>query len=447
MTSASSDARDAFDALATAATKRLVAEEVLLLNWSGERSDFVRFNQSKVRQAGQVSDRTLSVELVRGRRHASASVTLAGDPAQDEPRVRATIERLREALDEVPDDPLLLYATETRTSERRGGEAPPPKDEVVRAVEFIGRERDLVGVYAGGTLERGFASSLGSRNWHETESFHLDWSFYLARDKAVTTSYAGLVWEPEELRARAERAAAQLAALAREPKRITPGRYRVYLAPSALDELFAILGWGGFGLRAHRSKTTPLLRMVDEGLKLNAGVSLTENIAGGLAPDFPEEGFERPPFVDLVRAGAYADCLVSPRSAIEYGVPTNGAAGFESPLSLDVAPGSLETARILGELGTGLYVSNLHYLNFSDRSACRTTGMTRFATFWVEKGEIVAPIDVMRFDETLYRMLGENLIGLTRERELLFDSGTYGGRSTRTRRLPGALIDDFTFTL
>ena len=65
------------------------------------------------------------------------------------------------------------------------------------------------------------------------------------------------------------------------------------------------------------------------------------------------------------------------------------------------------------ELGTGLYIGNLWYLNFSDRAACRTTGMTRFGTFWVEGGEIVAPIDVLRFDDTAYHLLGDRLAGLT----------------------------------
>ena len=38
-------------------------------------------------------------------------------------------------------------------------------------------------------------------------------------------------------------------------------------------------------------------------------------------------------------------------------------------------------------LGTGLWVSNLWYLNYSDRRACRMTGMPRFACLWVENGD------------------------------------------------------------
>jgi predicted Zn-dependent protease len=94
-----------------------------------------------------------------------------------------------------------------------------------------------------------------------------------------------------------------------------------------------------------------------------------------------------------------------------------------------------------------VYANQLHYLNYSDRPGGRITGMTRFATFWVEDGRITAPLNVMRFDETLYRALGENLLGLTRQLEFIPSDSTYGGRSTASARTPGALIEAFRFTL
>jgi predicted Zn-dependent protease len=73
--------------------------------------------------------------------------------------------------------------------------------------------------------------------------------------------------------------------------------------------------------------------------------------------------------------------------------------------------------------------------------------MTRFATFWVEHGKIVAPVDVLRFDDTLYRVLGENLEDLTRETEFILDAGTYQSRQLASVRLPGALVKEMAFTL
>ena len=73
--------------------------------------------------------------------------------------------------------------------------------------------------------------------------------------------------------------------------------------------------------------------------------------------------------------------------------------------------------------------------------------MTRFATFWVENGEIAAPLSVMRFDDTIYRMLGSGLVGLTAERDLRVSTSTYEARSTGSMRLPGAVIADLAMTL
>ena len=117
------------------------------------------------------------------------------------------------------------------------------------------------------------------------------------------------------------------------------------------------------------------------------------------------------------------------------------------PEALAMGGGDLAAADALGALDTGLLVGNLWYLNYSDRPACRITGMTRFATFWVEGGEIVAPVDVLRFDDTIYRMLGSNLEALTTETELLLSGETYGSRHLMSSRLPGALVKEMAFTL
>ena len=94
--------------------------------------------------------------------------------------------------------------------------------------------------------------------------------------------------------------------------------------------------------------------------------------------------------MDLVLNGEYRDCLVDSRSGKEYGVCVN--AGAEYPESLALDAGDIPQSEVLDRLGTGLYIGNLWYLNYADRNDCRVTGMTRFGTFWVENGELVAPV-------------------------------------------------------
>jgi predicted Zn-dependent protease len=110
-------------------------------------------------------------------------------------------------------------------------------------------------------------------------------------------------------------------------------------------------------------------------------------------------------------------------------------------------PGDLMDEDVLAQLGSGLYIGNLWYVNFSDRMNCRLTGMTRFATFWVENGEIAAPLEAMRFDDSLYRLLGSELERIGAHAELLLSDGTWGERATGGMQLPGILAKSFELTL
>ena len=62
----------------------------------------------------------------------------------------------------------------------------------------------------------------------------------------------------------------------------------------------------------------------------------------------------------LIEAGTFRNCLVSPRSAKEYGVPTNGASNGETPQSLDMEAGDIPRQDMLQRLDTGVYVDCCH---------------------------------------------------------------------------------------
>ena len=441
------DIRSDFDELVTWASSTIQGDEVLLASLDGETSDFVRFNHAAVRQAGSVQQQSLSLDLVSGRRHAAGSVSLTGDRSTDQARVIALLEQLRSQREVLPEDPHLLYATDGVDSERSVAGTVPVAADAVDAVTSGAAGNDFVGIYAAGETYQAFGSSLGQRNWFEASTFNLDWSLHLGGDKATKNAYAGMAWDDAAFSTKLDWSIRELDALGRPAKNLAPGDHRSYLTPAAMQEIMDMLTWGGFSLRAHETRQTPLLRMVTDGASFAPGVTIREDIAGGVAPDFQSAGCARPAEVPLITAGAFDQHLVSPRSAQEYGVATNGAEDGESPLAIAMDPGTLPTDGVLDALGTGLYVGNLWYLNFSDRAACRMTGMTRFGTFWVEDGEIVAPIEVLRFDDTAFNLLGDRLEGLTDTADTILDSSTYDQRSMESLRLPGALVSAMRFTL
>jgi predicted Zn-dependent protease len=419
--------------------------EVLLINYRGEDSDFVRLNHNSIRQAGHVRQQSLQLDLIHQGRETSASLPLSGRLDDDLAQAGGVLGRLREQLPWLPEDPHLNYATEVHNSSHHGDNHLPAAGDVLEQLLEAAHGLDLVGVWAGGEMARGFANSLGQFNWHRAHSFNLDWSIYREGDKAVKQNYAGFDWDGELLDGRILEAREALELLGQKPRTLLPGRYRVFLTPAALNELMDMVSWGGFGLKSHRTAQTPLLSMVREGATLSPAVSISENHAEGLTPRFTRAGFIKPDSVELIRDGAYLDCLANRRSAREYDAVVNCAT--EHPQSLQLAGGQLQQEEIFKALDNGLYISNLWYSNFSDRNHCRITGMTRFACLWVEQGRPVAPVEVMRFDESIYHILGDRLEGLTREREHILDTGSYEWRSDASARLPGALVNDFTFTL
>lgn len=435
-----------FDSLADIARDRTLPDEEFALWFSAEDSSFVRFNHGRIRQPGDVVQRSLTVDLRKGQTHASGTVPISGDRQLDDERLGQLLVSLRESLPMLPEDPYLLWPDEVRSTEAVGDDRLPDPHEATRAIMAQADGLDLVGILASGGVHAGYADSRGQRNWFTSHSFHFDFSVYHRADKAVKGAYAGFTWDDDALAAKLDGARRQLELLARPAARIEPGRYRVYLTPAALFEVFDLLGYGGFGQKALRTKQSPLVKL-EQGAALSPKVTLVENTAESVGPSFNAAGFTRPPLVELVKEGRFGQPLVSPRSAQEYGATCNGADDEEGPKALHMAAGDLDEGRVLEALGDGVLVSNLWYLNYSDRPAGRITGMTRFATFLVEGGEVKAPLEVMRFDESLYRMLGENLEALSAQREMIFDPHSYGARSTRSALLPGALVKDFHFSL
>lgn len=449
--SGSNISQEYFYALADFATGHLQGTEIFTAYLIAENSDFIRFNHGKIRQPGSIVQANLQLRLMQDveqhPKQSSITIGLVGDVAYDQQLVAQSLKSLRSTFAYISVDPHLLINTTVQNSEHieenQLGSVEDMVDDIIRHSDGL----DCVGILANGGIFHGFANSLGQRNWFASYSFNWDWSLVHSVDKAVKTSYAGKQWHTSQYIEKMNLAKQQLQMLSRPSKTLDTGEYRAYLSPVALWEILELISWGGFGLASHKNKTTPLLHLLEGNHTLSPKFSLLEDVGGGCSPNFQADGFLRPHTVSLIEQGRLTGALVSPRSAKEFSTQTTGASSAETPDSLLVSAGTLAKSDIISTLDTGVYIGNLWYLNYSDRAAGRMTGMTRFATFWVENGEIVAPINVMRFDDTISRMLGTSLEAVTAETEFLLSSSTYFHRSTGSARLPGVLLNSFRFTL
>lgn len=438
--------RRSFDMLEQWLHTQLAAGEHFSLWFSAEDSQFIRFNHGQVRQASQVLQIDATLRLIHDERHASDTLNLTGDVATDRERLGEALAGLRALLQVLPPDPYLQLDNQVFASDRVPDGSLPSADALIEQVGALSQGLDMVGIYAGGPMYRGFASSWGGRGWHVAISASLDFSLFHENGEAVKITYAASEWDADELAAQFAQGREQLAHLGKPRMTLAPGQYRAYLAPAAVEEIIGMLQWDGFSARALATRHSPLQALQLKTASLSPQVSIGEMASTGLEPLFNSEGSLRQD-QPLIEHGQLVGQMVSSRSAQEYSLVANGADTYEKPSSLVMAGGDLPSAEVLQALGTGLYIGNLWYLNYSDVGLARMTGMTRFASFWVEDGQIVAPIDTMRFDDSVYDLFGANLLALTRERSLRISTSTYSQRDAQTLLLPGALIERFTLTL
>jgi len=435
-----------FDQLSTELLAQLVASEEATLNLSAEETLYVRFNGNRVRQNTDVEQLSLALRLQSNGRTVEKSRTLTGQLEVDQAAMTRLLESCRHEASALPLDPnqVPLHNHGTSHEEFRGQLLAP--EEIVPAVVGPAAGCDLAGLYAGGCVIRGNRNSKGQSHWFATETFFLDYSLYNG-PQAAKGSYAGSHWNAADWEANLQRTKALLQLLSRPQQDVKPGAYRTYLAPRAFSDLLGMLGWNALSGAAWKQGRSPFKKLAERQARLSPLLHIDENFALGLTPRFNSLGEVSETTFPLIEDGELKTLLVSSRSAKEYGLLANAAAEAEAPRAMDVRTGSLEEKDVLPALGTGLYLSNLHYLNWSDPVSARVTGMTRYACFWVAGGEIVGPIKDLRWDESLYSALGSKLMALTTQAEIDPAVDTYFQRALGGSRTPGALIDNFTFTL
>jgi predicted Zn-dependent protease len=436
-----------FNHLVDALLPQLQAAEQMRLTLIAEDSQFTRFNGAKVRQTGTVCKGHLTLTLMAQQHTASQSFSFTADKATDWPMLMASLEALRTELSHLPVDPyLVLPQGETTSREVYTGQILPAEAVVPTVLPSL-QGLDASGLYAGGKTIRAYADSAGQRHWFETETFTLDYSLFTPEGQAVKGTYAGRDWDNATYAGTLTTSKQLLAQMHTPRKPLARGQYRTYLAPAAVADLVSMLSWGGIGEAAIRRGGSALGWLQRQEKTLSQKVSLAEDFSQGQVPRFNQFGELAPLRLPLIQKGQLVNTLVSARTAKEYDIPSTCAEAGEYLRAPVLAAGDLAPADVLSALDTGLYVSNLHYLNWSDRPQGRITGMTRYACFWVEQGTLVAPIENLRFDESLYNFFGKNLIALTQERQLIPEVGSYGYRDLGGTWVPGMLVEQFAYTL
>ncbi|OUW60542.1 MAG: Zn-dependent protease [bacterium TMED198] len=436
-----------FESLGSRMMNEIKANEHLFVSVNGEKSHFVRFNNAKVRQLGTVEDLNLSIKLISGNKVSDGSMTCSGDLEDDTIRGLDELTRIRKEIDSLPEDPFVIFpkAGDGSSNEYSGSLLEP--SETVEALVPAMKGNDLSGIWASGKVFCGNLNSKGLSHWFSTDTFSLDYSLVTSAKKMVKATFADTTWNQEAYEKYMNGSIDKLRLMEIDSITIDPGSYRTYIAPAGVSDIIDMFSWGGVSEASIQQGDSALCKMRSSSAKLSNCFSLKEDFSRGTVPQFNSDGEVAPESLPLISRGSLENTLVSSRTAKEYSVKSNFAGRGEGMRAPFMDPGGLSEEDILKRLDRGVYLSNLHYLNWSDRIGGRITGMTRYSCFWVENGEIVAPINDMRFDDSIYNFFGENMEDATNKSQFNPDIGTYDGRGFGGTFCPGVLLRSFELTL
>lgn len=432
--------------LAAETFSQLKKDEEINFFVHSEESQFIRFNKSAVRQNTSVKQHEIFITYQNQQRRMKYGLNLSLDFDIDLKNILAELQTCRSQLPQIDPHPQFVAMVNNGISEQVKKVDRPHDLEMLKIITENFSNADMAGLFCSGPVRQVSINSKGQFHFFENDFFFLDYSIYNG-PKAAKGFFSTETWNEGDLKKNIQATKSKLEKLNQPTISVPKGLHRAYLEPMAVQEILWTLGWGALSCSSMNQGRSALKRLYQNEISLSPQFSLSENLGLGYVPTFNSLGEIAPKELLLIENGKPKNLLTSSATAQEYQVPTNFANPHEMFRSPEIKAGTLNPAEALKKLDTGLYLSNLHYINWSDLQSARITGMTRYACFWVEKGEIKGPIQDLRFDDSIYNLFGANLLELTAQQELFVESSTYQKRSLGAAKVPGALIEGFNFTL
>jgi len=221
--------------------------------------------------------------------------------------------------------------------------------------------------------------------------------------------------------------AAQKARAGADPVELPPGTYEVVLEPRAVASVLLFPAWLGFNGKAH-AEGTSFVHLGEAQLDEHIDIWDDATDQRSLGRGYDAEGTPKRR-VDLVARGVSVGLVHDRRSAAQAGVePTGHSIGEDSfggyPGDLFLGDGDTSVEDLVASVERGLLVTDLWYNRILDPKTQVVTGLTRNGLFLVEGGEVVGPVQNLRYTQSVVAALGPgHVLGVGDDGQLVSNEG------------------------
>jgi predicted Zn-dependent protease len=392
-----------------------------------------RFANSHIHQnmASEVDHVRLRV-VVDGGRIAQASTTGLEDDS-----LERLVERTVAAAHLCPADPeypglaeLAALAEVDHFDPETAAAAPDARAEVV--ADFVGAGPDLesAGYCSTDADTHVLCSTTGLRYASRSTMAQLDAIHRAAAVDGPPTDGCGQITSQRLVDLDGRRAGEVAAAKATggaNPVDLEPGTYEVVLEPRAVAAMLLFPAWLGFNGKAH-AEGTSFVHLGERQFDDRIDIWDDGTDPRSLGRPYDAEGTPKRR-VDLVASGVTVGLVHDRRSAALAGVESTGSSiGQESfggyPGDLFLGAGDKTLPQLIGEVERGLLVTDFWYNRILDPKTQVVTGLTRNGLFLIEGGEIVAPVQNLRYTQSVVGALAPgHVLGLGNDAQLVGNEG------------------------
>lgn len=377
----------------------------------GSESYLTRYAENHIHQNTGVSNLSISVNAIIGKRMGEASTNRLDDESLE--KVAQNAAELARISPEDPNLLPLLGPQQYEEVEAFYDEEITPMDraEGVKRVIEMCKKRGLTaaGIFSNSREFLAIVNSKGLFAFHRSTSVTFSLSVMAEEDGAGWCERSSRTIrdiDPEEI----GEIAIRKAEMSRSPREIPPGRYTVILEPAAASSLVSFLSFS-FNAMAVDEGRSPLKGKIGRKV-FGENINLASDVYHPLhkGTPFDPEGVPTRR-VQLIKDGVAANLVYDRLTAQKHGVePTGHGLGLRNtqgayPRALVMDGGESSVEEMIKSTDRGILVTRFHYENMVDPMSLIVTGMTRDGTFWIEDGEIKFPIKNFRFNVSLFDVL------------------------------------------
>ena len=408
-----------------------------------------RFAGSRIHQNVAEHDATVRVRIVEGGRSGVASTNRLDDEGIRQAVARATeiCRRSTPNPDPTPLPPREAggvaseqgYAPETADAE------PERRAEGARAVIAAAEAArlDASGAFSTEANTIAVANSNGLRSSHTTTQAKLV-TVMTGEDRASGYAQATSTDVSSIDAAAVGGEAAEKAAMAAGAGELEAGEYDVLLEEYAVATILEYLSFDGFSALALEEGRS-FMELGQQVMGSNISIWDDGDDPSGLPSAIDYEGVAKRR-VDLVTDGVARAVVHDSATARRAGTMSTGhglpAPNTFGPISwnLFMAPGTGSKASMLSSIDRGLWVTRFHYVNIVHPRKAVLTGMTKDGTFLIEGGQIVRPVQNLRFTQAIPEAFSR-VEAISSETRIV--AAEYSGINAR---VPALHIGRFSFT-